>query len=82
MAINRQNHRAERVNMLNRVQRDPAQHAGGRVAATVRHPGVRRFVNADREEKNDQLERHVNVLQGHCEVGFDTNMRFYRGVGN
>jgi hypothetical protein len=63
--------------VLDGVQRDPAQHSCGRIAATVRHPGVRRFVDADREQKNDQLKQNVNMLQGHqtlkliltCEAG-------------
>jgi hypothetical protein len=51
--------------MLDGIQRDSAQHARSRVATTVRHPGVRRLVDADREQENDQLKQDVNMLQGH-----------------
>ena len=51
--------------MLDGIQRNPAQHFCSRIAAPVRHPGVRRLVDADREQKNDQLKQDVNVLQGH-----------------
>jgi 5'-3' exonuclease len=51
--------------MLNRIKRDPAQHPRSRIAAAARHPGVRRFMDADREQKHDQLKQHVNVLQVH-----------------
>jgi hypothetical protein len=51
--------------MLDGIQRNPAQHACSRVATAVRHPGVRRLVDADREQENDQLKQDVNMLQGH-----------------
>ena len=80
-AISGKNYRAKQVNMLDRVQGNPAQHAGSRVTATVRHPGVRRLVNADREQENDQLEQNVYMLKGHCEVEFESNTRFMRDFG-
>src|SRR5580692_5764396 len=67
--------------MLDGIERNSTQHSRGRVSTTVRHPGVRRFVHADREQENDQLKQDVNMLQGHqtlkliltCEAGNATS---------
>src|SRR6266851_4055441 len=56
--------------MFNRIQRDPAQHARGRVAAAVRHPGVRRLVKADGKQKCNQLKYIIHMLQ--CHAGLDS----------
>ena len=61
----RQQDGSHRINVLDGIQRNPAQHARSGIAAAVRHPGVRRFVDADREQENDQLKQDVNMLQGH-----------------
>src|SRR5581483_141156 len=60
-----QQNRTEWIDMFDRVQRDPSEHAGGRVAAEVGHPSMGRFVNADGEHKSDDLKQDVNVLEGH-----------------
>jgi hypothetical protein len=36
---------------------------------------VRRLVNADRKQENDQLEQHVYCFQGHGRAVFDDNRR-------
>ncbi len=64
-AITRQEHGPDRINVLDWIQRDPAQHSCSRVATAVRHPGVRRLVDADREQENDILKQLVYILQGH-----------------
>ena len=63
-----QQQRSNRINVLDGIERNAPQHARGRIAAQVGHPGVRRFVDADREQKRDQLEHDVNVLQGHARL--------------
>src|SRR5207248_10506125 len=61
-----QEYGSERVDVLDRIQRDAAQHTRGRVTAAVRHPGVCRLMHADGEQKHDQLKQNVNMLQGHA----------------
>jgi hypothetical protein len=51
--------------MLDRIQGNAAQHAGRGITAQVRHPGVSRFVDADREQESYDLKDNVNVLEGH-----------------
>ena len=61
----------KQINMLDRIECNPAQHASRRVAAEVGHPGVGRLVNADRKHESDQLEHHVqdvNMLQVHARL--------------
>ena len=63
-----QQKRSNRINMFDGIERNPPQHACGRIATQVGHPGVRRFVDADREQERDQLEHYVDVLQGHARL--------------
>src|SRR6266702_1611019 len=61
-----QEYGSERVDVLDRIQRDAAQHTRGRVTAAVCHPGVCRLMHADGEQEHDQLKQNVNMLQGHA----------------
>ena len=61
----RQQYGSDRIDVLDGIQRNSAQHSRGRIATAVRHPGVRRLVDADRKQKNDQLKQDVNMLQVH-----------------
>ena len=72
-----QQQRPEQINVLDGIERNPPQHARGRIAAQVGHPGVRRFVDADRKHESDQLkhESGCRCVAGSCEIGFDTNTR-------
>src|SRR5437868_6334950 len=54
--------------MLDGIQGDSSQHAGGGITATVRHPGVRRFVKADRKQECDHFEHVINMLQCHARL--------------
>ena len=63
--------RPEQVNVLDGIERNPPQHACGRIAAQVGHPGVCRFVDADRKHESDQLKhdvQDVNMLQVHARL--------------
>ena len=64
----RQQQGSERINVLDGIERNPPQHARGGIAAQIGHPGVRRFVDADREQKRDQLKHYVDVVQGHARL--------------
>ena len=64
----RQHYRPEQVNMLDRIQCDPAQHACRGIAAAVRHPRVRRLMHADGEQKRNYLKQDVNMLQSHARL--------------
>jgi hypothetical protein len=55
--------RVPKINMRIGLRKS-AQHAGCRVAAEIGHPGVRRFMNADREEKAINL----NTMSMCCRV--------------
>ena len=48
-AAGRQEQRAERVDVLDRVEADPAEQARGVVAAALGHPAVRGLVQGDRD---------------------------------
>ena len=63
-----QQQRPEQVNVLDGIERNPPQHARSWVAAQIGHPGVRRFVDADREHERDQLKNYVDVSQGHSRL--------------
>src|SRR5690242_1009777 len=60
--------RPEGIDVPDRIQGDAPQHTRGRVTAAVRHPGVRRLMHTDGEQKHDQLKQNVNILQGHAEM--------------
>jgi len=57
------------------VQRNPAEHFCRGIAAAPRGKGMRRLVNADRKQEDDDLENNVNVLKGHALPAFDTTMQ-------
>src|ERR1700722_8127796 len=54
--------------MADGIERNSAEQTGSGIAAQIGHPGVRRLVDADREEKRDQLKHDVHVVQGHARL--------------
>ena len=69
----------DRVEVLQRVHRDPAQVARRVVAAPDRHPAVRRLVKRDGEQKDDDLdddfERFLGVHGASARGGFQAARR-------
>ena len=55
----RQNHGAEGVDMLERIEADPAELPGGVVAEPVRHKAVRGLVEGDGDEERQHPDREV-----------------------
>ena len=55
----RQNHGAEGIDMLERVEADAAEFPGGIVAEPVCHKGVRGLVKGDRDEEGEYPDRDV-----------------------
>ena len=53
----RQNHGAERIDMLDRIEADPAKLPGGIVAEPVGHKGVRGLVEGDGDEEGEHPDR-------------------------
>ena len=49
---------AEQVDVNQRIEGNASQHFGGRVTQAIGHPGVRRFVDADGEQQNHDLEEY------------------------
>src|SRR5438105_10279524 len=52
----REEYGPERVDVLDWIQSDAAQHTRGRVTAAVRHPGLVLLMDAGCEEGHDQLK--------------------------
>jgi hypothetical protein len=42
--------------MLDGIEGDAAQHAGGGITEAIGHPGVRGFVQAERKKEHSKLE--------------------------
>src|ERR1700693_2218455 len=54
--------------MADGIERNSAEQTGRGIAAQIGHPGVRRLVDADREQKRYQLKHDVHVVQGHARL--------------
>ncbi|MCZ7586732.1 MAG: hypothetical protein M5R36_27225 [Deltaproteobacteria bacterium] len=50
---------ADRVNVLERVHRDPPEHPRGGIAELVRRPRVGRFMKRDREHQRGQVYKNM-----------------------
>lgn len=60
----RQQDRAEKVDVRDRVQRQPTGQAGGVVAAAVGHPGVGRLVEGEAEQQHGDGDDDLEPLHG------------------
>ncbi len=56
---------ANRVNVANRIQRHPSQHASRRIATAGRSPGMGGLVHADREQECDHLIQDFDDSRRH-----------------
>ena len=50
----REQHRPDPVDMRERIERQPSEHARRRIAKPVRRPRVRRLVKGKREDQDDR----------------------------
>ncbi len=55
----RKNHGPERIDMLERIEADPAELPGGIVAKLVGHKGVRGLVEGDGDQERKHPNRNV-----------------------
>ncbi len=59
---------ADRVDVSQRIETEPAQVFGGGIAATQRHPAVRHLVQGDRQQQrwrqHDEELNHIQFLHG------------------
>ena len=53
----RQDHRPERVDMLDRIEAHPAKLPGGIVAELIRHEGMRGLVERDGDQEGEDPDR-------------------------
>ena len=62
----RQDHRPERIDMLERIEADPAKLLGGVVAEPIGHKGVRGLVESDGDEERQDPDRYA--VQVRCSL--------------
>ena len=64
---------SHRIDVLDGIQRHSPKHARGRIPTARSHPSVRRLMDADREQKCDDLENDVYDVQRRNPKSFDSN---------